>query len=292
VIRKLTFRLVLIAIAWLALIVGASLSVHVVMLDVLSIPHPTTDQVPDWTRLLNEVGSVLAAGVFYRLARASLRTQSITTHWLFLWVLFTMLHEALFRNFIMSGVVSHDWFYCLVANLPEPLVMLMVSGLVVVAAERFEGIPFTALLVSIGATAHYVFRPGVAAAFQPVIAHFEYLDTGNIYNPPYNWHVNVPSYLTFFEPAASAFAIAGLVWAALPRKSFTRTVTFVLLIVTLKGSLLPLLIYSFYQPRPLGAALLSESQFFLEVLLMAVLTAASWQFGPFNAAWIRRAHQG
>ena len=46
----------------------------------------------------------------------------------------------------------------------------------------------------------------------------------------------------------------------------------------MKGSVVPTLIYSFYQPLPLHAAILSESQFGLEILLMAFLTAIGWLY--------------
>ena len=53
---------------------------------------------------------------------------------------------------------------------------------------------------------------------------------------------------------------------------------FILLIMAMKGSILPTLVYSFYQRGRLPAAFLSESQFGLEVLVMAFLTAYGWQW--------------
>jgi hypothetical protein len=51
----------------------------------------------------------------------------------------------------------------------------------------------------------------------------------------------------------------------------------------MKRSIVPTLLYSFYQPRPLPAAILSESQFALEVLVMALLTSLGWQYSRLNA---------
>ena len=129
---------------------------------------------------------------------------------------------------------------------------------------------------AVAAAAIFVIDPIIDHTFENIIASLEYLDTGNIYHPPYGWQVDLPSYLTFFEPVIASFAIAAATFGKTAPKLNRRLATFVLLILSMKHSIVQTLLYSLYEPAPLAAAILSESQFALEALALALLTALSW----------------
>jgi hypothetical protein len=124
----------------------------------------------------------------------------------------------------------------------------------------------------------FAINPPIDRGFRVLIDSLEYLDTGNIYSSPYGWQVNVPSYLTFLEPVIAGYLIAALVLKRLPPPSKRQIGLFALLVLSMKRSIVPTLLYSLFQPRPLPAAILSESQFALEVLVMALLTTIGWRF--------------
>ena len=58
---------------------------------------------------------------------------------------------------------------------------------------------------------------------------------------------------------------------------FADTPVSVFLFCLIRGMLLPTFLYSFYSKLKLPLAMLSESQFLLETLALAVLTAIVWQ---------------
>jgi hypothetical protein len=265
-----------------------SLSVHVFMLDVLGIPHPSIKNVPQFIVLINQALSITATIFFYRLAKPSFERFSIIGRCLLLTLIYAMLNEALLRSFIMDVVVSHDWVYCFVKNLPRPLEYLAICCLIIIAAPRLKSVwAITAGGVIITALSAFAINPPIDRIFRVLVNSLEFLDTGNIYNPPYGWQVNVPSYLTFLEPVIAGYVIAALVLKRLSLKSTHQVGLFVLLIMSMKRSIVPTLVYSFYQSHPLPAAILSESQFFLEILVMALLTSLGWRFSRIESQIVR-----
>ncbi|MBD5657017.1 MAG: hypothetical protein IAI50_17840 [Candidatus Eremiobacteraeota bacterium] len=185
-----------------------------------------------------------------------------------------MLGEALFRNIIMDGVVSNAWMYSLIENLTKPVQCLVTSIVIVAVAERSRTmVQFAVFALAIATAATFLFDPAIATLLDRLTASFEYLDTGNIYNPPYGWQVDVPSYLTFVEPVVASFAIGFLVREELSPRPSAYTAQLIFLIMAMKGSILPTLLFSFFLKGGLASAILSESQFSLEVFVMAFLTA-------------------
>jgi hypothetical protein len=256
-----------------------SLSVHVLMLDVLGIPHPSTGGVPQPIVLINQALSIIATIIFYGRATPTLERFPILGRCLLLTAIYAMLNEALLRSFIMDVVVSHDWIYCFAENLAAPLKYFAVCSLIVGFAPRLKGgWAITGGGILIAALSMFAINPPIDRGFRVLIDSLEYLDTGNIYNLPYGWQVNVPSYLTFLEPVIAGYLIAALVLKRLAPTSHRQIWLFVLLILAMKRSIVPTLLYSFYQPRPFSAAILSESQFALEVLVLALLTSVGWRF--------------
>jgi hypothetical protein len=254
----------------IALTAVLSLSIHVVMLDVLAIPHPDVTRVSSRAVFANDALSVIATFMFYRLAQG-LATLPIVRRCLLLTAVYAMLREALFRNFIMDGVVSHAWSYSPVENWAQPSKYLILCSMIVLVGSRLRSAAqILAAGIAVTAVAFLLIDPLISGAFGKLVASVEYLDTGNIYNPPYGWQVNIPSYLTFLEPVLASFAMAALIWHKLSPKPTLRTLQFVLIVMAMKGSILPTLVYSFYQGRPLPTAILSESQFGIEIL--------SWRF--------------
>jgi hypothetical protein len=264
--------------ACIAITTILSLSVHAVMFDTFGIAHPDMTRVPTAAIVLNDALSVVATIVFTKMSSRAFNRFPMILRCIFLTTIYAMLGEALLRNLIMDIVVSHDWVYCFVENLPRPLEDLSLCSLIVIAAPRLKTSWAMAVAgTAIAAVAVLVINPPIDRLFAHFVASIEYLDTGNIYNPPYGWQVDVPSYLTFLEPVLASYAIAALVLDQMSPVAWRRLLQFAVLIMAMKGSIVPMLVYSFYQPRPLPAALLSESQFTLEILVMGMLTAIFWR---------------
>jgi hypothetical protein len=59
--------------------------------------------------------------------------------------------------------------------------------------------------------------PLASGIFAGLLHRISYLDGVNRYNPPYDYHITIPAYLTFIEPVIGSFAIGTLTSGASKR---------------------------------------------------------------------------
>jgi hypothetical protein len=270
-------------ISWPILLIGAvltaiaALSVHVVMLQVLNVPFPDDSAAGKFPRYISLVGSFGATMAVYLLARPDLRRFSLPVRCLITFALLITLRELMVRAIVMDGVVTTAWTFSLVTHLPRLAGLLIACAVIVPVADRLDRLWQWALAATV-ITAAYMFgvQPLVDMAFAPLLNALSYLAHDEIYQVPYGWQVTVPAYITFAEPVAAALAIAWLTWDRLSARPGVRVLQFVTLIMFMKGSVAPTLLYSFYIKGSLPAAIVSESQFALETLTLALMTAATW----------------
>jgi hypothetical protein len=269
----------------------AALSVHVVMLEVLHVPFPENGTVGKLPRYISLAGSLGATMAVYLLAGPDLRRFSLPIRCLVTFALLVALRELVVRAIVMDGVVTTAWTFSLVSHLPRLAGLLIACAAIVPVADRLTR-PWQWALAAIVIAAAYMFgvQPLVDMGFAPVLKALSYLAHDEIYQVPYGWQVNVPAYITFAEPVAAALAIAWLTWDRLSARPGVRVLQFVALIMFMKGSVLPTLVYSFYIEGSLLTAIVSESQFGLETLTLALMTAATWTLsrradtGPIRSA--------
>jgi len=268
---------------WIKLLIGmsmtlvVSLSIHVVMLQILGIPFPEFDGVSVWASFLNTMLAVLAVIIFYSLAQPRLAQISGPNRYIVVFLLYVMLKES-FRGIIMNGVVTHGWGFDVVAALPGLAYAFVLTSLVVLTTPKLRGIWLkVAGAAAIAAVAMFAVRPLLCSAFAPALKAAAHLDHAEVYAFPYGWQVLVPAYLTYAEPVIACMLIAVLVWQRLSTNTLTRMLQFAALVLLIRGMLLPTFVYSFYSKAKLPIAMLSQSQFLLETLALAILTALTWQ---------------
>jgi hypothetical protein len=269
-------------ISWPILLIGAvltaiaALSVHVVMLQILNVSFPDDAAAGKFPRYISLAGSLGATMAVYLLAKPDLRRFSLPVRCLIVFALLIALRELVVRAIVMDGVVTTAWT-SLLTHLPRLVGLLIACAVIVPVADRLDRL-WQWALAAIVITAAYMFgvQPLVDMAFGPVLNALSYLAHDEIYQVPYGWQVMIPAYLTFAEPVAAVLAIAWLTWDRLSARPGVRVLQFVLLIMFMKGSVAPTLLYSFYIKGSLGAAIVSESQFALETLTLALMTAATW----------------
>ncbi|WP_162878172.1 hypothetical protein [Trinickia diaoshuihuensis] len=259
-----------------------SLSVHVVMLQVLHVPYPGAvlrTKLPD---VLNGALMIWAAIWVYDVLRTQWDGRSA---WLCLATLFALLaglNETL-RAAFMSGYCSTHtpvrWLIGLLASLRPFTAYAVAAGFAAGIAQ------FRSKTVRIGGTAAaalvsaYFIGPALVAADAAIRAQAaRWMPDGGWCTLPYGIDVLVPAYLTFIEPVFLCFACAILVWNRLPGGAPGRTAAFVLLILALKRHVLASLLYAIYAPGPAMTALASVGQFSLEAAALAGLTAVSWRW--------------
>jgi hypothetical protein len=183
------------------------------------------------------------------------------------------------RASLMEGVVTTAYAFALMSMIPKLLGFLVVTLLCVSVQPQLPRV----WQKLVGAGAIYAFitfavQPLINRAFQGVLAHFAYLQHDEVYPAPYGVHVLIPAYITFVEPAIAGVACAAVVWPSLSLKPSWRWAQFVLLVLLIRRSLLPPLIYALYQPHHRGVAFLSAGQFSLEAIALATLAALTWRY--------------
>ena len=151
------------------------------------------------------------------------------------------------------------------------------SAAVLMASRLASGWMKLVAALAISAMGMFVVQPLIDGAFVRVLKGVAFLDLPQIYNEPFKGHVLVVIYATFIEAVIAAFAIAALVWGQLSPSTPRLLVQFVSLVLFLKGSVLHVFLDSFWIRSPLPDALLSEAQFGLEALTMALLTGSAWR---------------
>ena len=271
------------AVHWPVLLLGmaitlvVSLSFHVVMLQVLHVPYPDSSGVSRWATSVNTAFSIFAAMLFYQLARPRLERLSVWRQCLVVFALYAMLKETT-RILIMMSIFTTAWSYHLLAGIPGLLYYLVAGCMIVIASRKLQGIWMKAAgAVAIAGILIFAVNPWITRLAAPLLRSIAYLNHAEVYSFPYGWNVLIPAYATFVEPTAACMLIAALVWRSLSSTTAVRVLQFVLLIMFLMGRFLPLFLFSFYLKLPLPTAALSESQFFLEALALALLTALVWQ---------------
>jgi hypothetical protein len=253
-----------------------SLSIHIIMLQVLGIPFPE-DHAPIWAKALNLIGTTTALIAFRMITRERLGrfwpTVFITGLILF------MLKEGL-RGAVMNGVVTTGWSFSLAGAL---IPLLLSFGIAFVCAALAPPVNSVRRLLVAGTLAGVwalAWQTIVGIATAPLMAALADFARPDVYHVPYPAVVVIPAYFTFAEPLISCALMALLVWDRLEGGLAWRLTKFTLLVIFLKGVVFRTLLFPAYMDRPFFQGMLSQSQFFFEFLALAVLTAVAWnKFG-------------
>lgn len=255
-----------------------SLSVHVVMLQVLNVPYPADYPTTGWPVFANLALTALALIYFYRLTTDDFARFSLPVRWLLVFILTAMLREALFRLPIMNAIATTAWIYSLVDSLPRLLILFLMSGLVVLAAPWLRQLWQMSLGAMLMASVLYFgAQPLIDKAFGYLLTSIAYLNHEEVYKVPYGWQIELPAYITYMEPVIACFVMVLLVWDRLEGSSFIKICQFTLLVLLINRTFIRPFVYVFYSKFTPMIALLSMGQFFLEALSLALLTVLTWR---------------
>lgn len=254
-----------------------ALGVHAYMLDVRHIPYPQRDGVPIWAKYINEVGSAAAYIIFCGLARDRLSSRFFR-RLLVVAAIYCGLRATL-RLFFINSYLTGAWIYQGLTSSVRIIEFAIIVTVILLATPFLRG--WRSRLIgglAIAAIATFAIKPAMALMFAPAFDALSALDFPEFRLPPYNFQDNLVIYATYAETTVSCFAIAYLSWPALSERVWARMVQFAALIMFMKQSFVPTFLYSPFELLPWPQAALSESQFALETLALAVMTALIWPF--------------
>jgi hypothetical protein len=273
-------------VSWPILIVGSivtlmlSLSVHAVMLQVLHVPFPHNFPHIGWARVPDGILLVLGAIYLSTHLPQSIRKHSFGFRCTLLFLLLATVHENLFRGPFMEFInLSNFTLYPFIDNIPT----LIPWAVIAIGVESWIGhkrslkvnLIFAVLLAIV---AGLFVKPLANYAFASVMRFTEAREGHQRYGLPYNWHILLPAYITFFEPVIAAIAIGLAVRDNLPPRPLIRFGITVSLILALKGPMFAPLVNIHYANTAALTAVLSYAQFTFETIALGLLTATTLHF--------------
>jgi hypothetical protein len=272
--------------SWPILIVGAivtmvlALSVHAVMLQGLHVPYPYNFPHTGWARLPDGILSVFGAIYLSSHLPQSIRKRSFALRCALVFLLLATIHETFFRDPFMEFInLSNFTLYPFLDNIPK-LIPLAVIAIGVESWTRREH-SFKANLLAatlLAAIAGLLVKPFANYAFTGVIHFTEAQEGHQRYGLPYDWHILLPAYLTFFEPVIAAVVIGLAIRHKLPPTPLARFGITSALILALKGPVFAPLINIHYANTAALTAVLSYAQFTFETMALGILTATTLHF--------------
>ncbi len=251
----------------------ASLSVHAAMIQYLHVPYPYT--LPHMGRpvLPGFVALSCAAVAIYALVRPRLASLRSAARILVLFLLVAGLNEELFRDVFMDMLNAKPvTIYPIVQWLPK---LVPFAALAAIVAWSSAMMPTTLRRVFGGlliGSLVFVIKIATDGVFAHLLASIAYLDSPNRFDPPYDYHILIPAYLSFAEPVAASFAVGLLAWDRLSRHVPLRIAQLAALILLATGPVFKPFINILYARTDVAMAMLSVGQFLFESIALGVLT--------------------
>jgi len=260
-----------------------SLGAHDLAIAHLGIPYPDSGGVPAWAKFVGVFLRICAVVYFCRMASWYLDRQSAVAAALLMGALMVLFHET-FRvivvdNVMVEGWIDHRWIYMVLQRLPDACVNFFWGAVAVVIARRIAG---TKLLISAiavlasTAVSFFLVRPWIAAACGMLVDALHLSEPSEVWQMPYNFYVYKFIYGGFIEPAIAMFVMVWLAWPGLKGSSARRIAIFAFVTLMMRGRVVSTFIYCFWSNQPLGTAIAAAGQFFVETLILVVLSAYVW----------------
>lgn len=254
-----------------------ALSVHALMLDRLHIPYPYHYPHEGWPVRPDAFVSILAALYLLPLLDERFQDLSLGRRCIMFFLLLATVKESLFRAAFMSIVNSTSVIYPVVQALPK-LFNLAVTAVLVVVSAKYTRRQWAKWLgaFAISCFLFFIGQPLIELVFTPLLSHIAWMSGPSLYDPPYDYHILIPAYLSFLEPVFASFFMTGLVWKRLPPASALRVAIVTFLVLGLKGPVLKPLINVHFAGTDATTAMLSMGQFTFESIALGMLTALTW----------------
>lgn len=252
-------------------------SIHVFMLNVMHVPPPDGSHVPQWASSFKEVCSIVALAVFYQLTRPRLARLSMFLQCLVVSVLYATIKQEIL-GIVMGGVFTTAYAYSFLSEIPELLYCLLAGCFTVLVVLKIrEPWRKTMGIIVMAGVLGGAIHPLLIRLYEPFLKSISYLDHAPIYRLPLTWHFLAPAYMLTTEVVVACIVAAALIWPRLSSVPMVRFLQFALMILFIQGNMIRFTLYSFYLPVKLSLGFLSESQYFLDWVALALLTVLTWQ---------------
>ncbi len=254
----------------------ASLSVHAGMIHYLHVPYPYALPHTGWPVFPDFVAMSCATIAICALVRPKLTPLALATRILVLFLLVAALNEELFRDVFMNMInATPVTIYPVVQWLPKLVPLAALAAIVVWSSAMMSSTlrrAFGGILIG---SLVFMIKIATDSVFAYLLAAIEYLDPANRFDPPYDYRILIPAYLSYAEPVAASFAVGLVAWDRLSRHAPTRIVQLAALILLATGPVFKTFINILYARTDAATAMLSVGQFSLESIALGLLTGLS-----------------
>lgn len=275
---------------WLLILASAcvicciALGVHDFMLTRLRIPYPNASAVPTWAKYLDVTIRIVSLTWLACIARPTVGRMTYVKEAMLLGLTLMSLHETL-RVFLIDIVLTNgwrhsQWLFVLVDSIPSAVLWVFYGAWAALIARLLRHSTLTKVfrvMIAVGAAAAavaggmFVLKPWLQVLALHIQSAFHLPDPVQIYFEPYPAHVNWIIYGTFIEATCAALILILLVWPGLTGSVFRKICQCSVFLLLIRGRFVSSLLFSFWLPGSRHLAFLSESQFFLETLLLGML---------------------
>jgi hypothetical protein len=284
-----TFRLKTWVFLCVAMIITACLSLgeHDLADSHLAVPYPYTADVPTWVQYTDVAVRIWAAVLIGKLGSWFFDRRSAVAAALIQGIAILMLHEV-FRLLVVNiamvdGFVGHRWLFMVVDVIPLGVKDFYIGavGLLISrycsSTDRGRGLALgIAAVILASVMSFFVIQSLLHSAASLVEQALQMPRPEEVYHEPYGLYIYSFIYTMFIEPTLAAFFLAYLLWPSLPRGAARSISSFALLLLMVRGRIVMTGLYVFWDRQPIWLALAGEGQFFLETLILAVLTGLAW----------------
>jgi len=248
----------------------ASLSIHVIMLQVLWVPYPDTSGIGR-LGLLYPLAQSLGLVALAAAALPWLRRFHPVVRGLIVAALFGTMN-GIVRNTLMAGFATTDFRGSLGGFVHQVLLDIIIAFIATGAVSYFRnfGIRIVVAVLMTVLTTLYL-NSALGSLLAPLMAWSAQHAHADVYKVPYGANILVPSYLLFAETVTACVVARCIIhfrYASWDAKGGLRYVSLVLLI---RGTWVMMFVWG-----PI-IGMVSVSQFFLQDLAMASLSHLAWQ---------------
>jgi len=248
----------------IAAIVVVSLSIHVIMLQVLWVPYPDASGVGR-LGLLYPLAQSLGLVALAACALPWLQRFHPVVRGLILAALFSAMN-GIVRNALMAGFATTEFRGSIGGFVHQALanVILAFIAIAVVSFLRNNGIRIAAAVLMTALGTFYL-NPVLGSLLAPLMAWSGQHTHADVYKVPYGANVLVPSYLLFAETVIACLAARCIIHLRDVSWDSTGIIRYVGLVLLVRGTWVMMFAWG-----PI-IGMMSVSQFFLQDLVMASL---------------------
>lgn len=260
-----------------------ALGSHDLAIAHLGIPFPHDDDVPAWARYIGQFVRLATMVCACRLASWCLGRGGVLPAAAMFGLLIVFLQETLraivVDNVVTDGWIDLRWVGLLMSRLPGALLAFYSGAVAVVIVRKIGSDRPVRVLVAVAvasAFGYFALQPLMRNVADAVTLALHLGEAPEAHRPPYGFYEYKFIYGMFIEPTIAAFALIYLLWPALSGPKARRIVLFTALLLLIRGRVVATFLFSFWIKDSLPMALAAEGQFFVETLVLAVLTGLTW----------------